>query len=63
MKDVVRFTTLHPAAMAQKVQVVVEHFRRNVAHMLDGQARALVVTSGGKVAVLWSAKKKSPGSR
>lgn len=56
VKDIVRFTRLHPTAIAQKVQVVVEHFRRNVAHMLDGQARAMVVTSGRKEAVLWSEK-------
>ncbi|WP_036323382.1 DEAD/DEAH box helicase family protein, partial [Microbacterium gubbeenense] len=56
VKDIVRFTRLHPTAIAQKVQVVVEHFRRNVAHMLDGQARAMVVTSGRKDAVMWSEK-------
>ncbi|MBT2588494.1 type I restriction endonuclease subunit R [Arthrobacter sp. ISL-95] len=56
VKEIVRFTRLHPTAIAQKVQVVVEHFRRNVAHMLGGQARAMVVTSGRKEAVLWSEK-------
>ncbi|MBE1514278.1 type I restriction endonuclease subunit R [Nesterenkonia halotolerans] len=56
VKDIVRFVRLHPTAIAQKVQVVVEHFRRNVAHMLDGQARAMVVTSGRKDAVRWSEK-------
>lgn len=56
VKDIVRFTRLHPTAIAQKVQVVVEHFRRNVAHMLGGQARAMVVTSGRKEAVMWSEK-------
>ncbi|MBD8519119.1 type I restriction endonuclease subunit R [Plantibacter sp. CFBP 8804] len=56
VKDIVRFARLHPTAIAQKVQVVVEHFRRNVAHMLSGQARAMVVTSGRKEAVLWSEK-------
>lgn len=56
VKDIVRFARLHPTAIAQKVQVVVEHFRRNVAHTLGGQARAMVVTSGRKEAVLWSEK-------
>lgn len=56
VKDIVRFARLHPTAIAQKVQVVVEHFRRNVAHMLEGQARAMVVTSGRKEAVRWSEK-------
>lgn len=53
VKDIVRFARLHPTAIAQKAQVVVEHFRRNVAHMLGGQARAMVVTSGRREAVLW----------
>ncbi|WP_326745320.1 type I restriction endonuclease subunit R [Streptomyces sp. NBC_01760] len=56
VKDIVRFAQLHPTAIAQKVQVVVEHFRRNVAGLLAGQARAMVVTSGRKDAVLWSEK-------
>ncbi|ROP78857.1 type I restriction enzyme R subunit [Frigoribacterium sp. PhB107] len=56
VKDIVRFARLHPTAIAQKVQVVVEHFRRNVAHLLDGEARAMVVTSGRKDAVRWSEK-------
>ncbi|MGW0966279.1 type I restriction endonuclease subunit R [Streptomyces sp. NPDC002516] len=56
VKGIVRFAQLHPTAIAQKVQVVVEHFRRNVAGLLDGQARAMVVTSGRKDAVLWSEK-------
>ena len=45
---------LHPTSIAQKVEVVVEHFRRNVAHHLDGQARAMVVTSSRKAAVRWA---------
>lgn len=56
VKDIVRFAQLHPTAIAQKVQVVVEHFRRNVMQLLGGQARAMVVTSGRKDAVLWSEK-------
>lgn len=56
VKDIVRFARLHPTAIAQKAQVVVEHFRRNVAHLLDGQARAMVVTGGRMDAVRWSEK-------
>ena len=52
--DMVRFVRLHPTSIAQKVEVVIEHFRRNVAHHLDGQARAMVVTSSRKAAVRWS---------
>ncbi|MFW9053699.1 type I restriction endonuclease subunit R [Corynebacterium striatum] len=52
--DMVRFVRLHPTSIAQKVEVVVEHYRRNVAHHLDGQARAMVVTSSRKAAVHWA---------
>lgn len=52
--DMVRFVRLHPTSIAQKVEVVVEHFRRNVAHHLGGEARAMVVTSSRKAAVRWS---------
>ena len=52
--DMVRFVRLHPTSIAQKVEVVVEHYRRNVAHRLDGQARAMVVTSSRKAAVHWA---------
>ncbi|MDY0909520.1 type I restriction endonuclease subunit R [Microbacterium sp. CFBP9034] len=59
VKAIVRFAQLHPTAIAQKVQVVVEHFRRNVLGLLGGEARAMVVTSGRKDAVLWSEKMNS----
>lgn len=52
--DMVRFVRLHPTSIAQKVEVVVEHYRRNVAHHLDGQARAMVVTSSRQAAVHWA---------
>lgn len=52
--DMVRFVRLHPTSIAQKVEVVIEHFRRNVAHHLGGKARAMVVTSSRKAAVRWS---------
>ena len=54
--DIVRFARLHPTSIAQKVRVVVEHFRRNVIHALDGQAKAMVVTSSRIEALRWSEK-------
>ena len=39
-----KFASLHPTAIYQKVEVIIEHFRRHVAKELDGQAKALVVT-------------------
>ena len=43
-RRVARFARLHPTAIAQKVEVIVEHFRRHVQHELDGEAKAMVVT-------------------
>ena len=39
-----RYASLHPTAIDQKVEVIVEHFRRHVARELKGQAKAMVVT-------------------
>jgi type I restriction enzyme R subunit len=41
---VARYASLHPTAIDQKVEVIVEHFRRHVAKELNGQAKAMVVT-------------------
>lgn len=54
--NIVRYARLHPTAVAQKVRVVVEHFRRNVAHLLGGEARAMVVTGTRMEAYTWSKK-------
>ncbi len=40
-----RFMTLHPHNIAQKTEVIVEHFRNHVRHHLNGRAKAMVVTS------------------
>ncbi|MDX8406901.1 MAG: DEAD/DEAH box helicase family protein [Mariprofundaceae bacterium] len=46
-----RWLTLHPTNVAQKVELIVEHFRANVAPLLGGQAKAMVVTSSRAAAV------------
>ncbi|WAL49952.1 type I restriction endonuclease subunit R [Rhodococcus pyridinivorans] len=56
VSSIVRYARLHPTAIAQKVRVVIEHFRRNVMHMLGGEARAMVVTSSRMEALSWSKK-------
>jgi type I restriction enzyme R subunit len=56
VSSIVRYARLHPTAIAQKVRVVIEHFRRNVMHMLDGEAKAMVVTSSRMEALSWSKK-------
>lgn len=43
-RRVARFASLHPTALDQKVEVIVEHFRRHVAMEINGQAKAMVVT-------------------
>lgn len=44
-RKVARFAALHPTALSQKVEVMVEHFQRHVRPELDGQAKAMIVTS------------------
>lgn len=53
MKGLMRWVRLHPYNIAQKVQVVVEHFRENVAPLLDGRAKAMVVVASRLEAVRW----------
>lgn len=43
-RRVARFASLHPTAIGQKVEVIVEHFRRHVMDELDGRAKAMIVT-------------------
>src|SRR5260370_33009049 len=43
MKGIMRWVRLHEYNISQKVQVVVEHFRANVAPLLGGKAKARVV--------------------
>jgi type I restriction enzyme R subunit len=54
--NIVRFARLHPTSIAQKVRVVVEHFRRNVMPALGGTAKAMVVTGSRIEAYRWSQK-------
>lgn len=51
VKSVMNWVKLHPTNIAQKVSIIVEHFRENVAWRLDGQAKAMVVTNSRKAAV------------
>lgn len=46
-----KWVRLHPYNIAQRVEVIVEHFRANVRHLLDGQAKAMVVTASRQEAV------------
>ncbi|MFS1516403.1 type I restriction endonuclease subunit R [Bacillus sp. SCS-151] len=50
-RKIARFIDLHDTNIAQKIEIIIEHFRSNVAHLLDGKAKAMVVTSSRKLAV------------
>jgi type I restriction enzyme R subunit len=43
-RRVARYANLHPTAIGQKVEIIVEHYRRHVMAMLNGQAKAMIVT-------------------
>jgi type I restriction enzyme R subunit len=46
-----QWMSLHGTNVTQKVQFIVEHFTKNVAHRLDGKAKAMVVTSSRAAAI------------
>lgn len=50
-RKLARWVRLHPYNISQKVEVIVEHFRENIRHLLNGQAKAMVVTSSRPEAV------------
>lgn len=44
-RQLARFMSLHPHNIAQKTEVIVEHFRTSVKPRIGGRAKAMVVTS------------------
>ncbi len=44
-RAIARFLSLHPHNLAQKTEVMVEHFRQIVSKKIGGKAKAMVVTS------------------
>lgn len=50
-RAIMRFVSLHDVNITQKVEIIVEHFRENIQHMLNGQAKAMIVTSSREAAV------------
>ena len=53
LKKLLSWVRLHPYNIAQKVEVVVEHFRAKVAPLLRGRAKAMVVVGSRVEAVRW----------
>ncbi len=43
-KAIARFMSLHPHNLAQKTEIMVEHFRRFTSKKIKGQAKAMLVT-------------------
>lgn len=50
-KEIARFVELHPHNIAQKVEIIVEHFRNHTRHKIGGRAKAMVVTRSREHAV------------
>jgi type I restriction enzyme R subunit len=50
-KEVKSWVKINPQTISQKSALIVEHFRNNVAGLLDGHAKAMVVTDLRKSAV------------
>ncbi|MDF9834436.1 type I restriction enzyme R subunit [Ereboglobus sp. PH5-5] len=53
LKGIMGWVRLHPYNIAQKVAIVVEHFRKTVAPLLNGKAKAMVVVGSRVEAVRW----------
>ncbi len=50
-RKMARFIDLHDTNIAQKAEIIIEHFRANVAGCLGGKAKAMVITSSRPAAV------------
>ena len=61
--DYGQWVRLHEYNIAQKVQVIVEHFRDNVAGLLGGHAKAMIVTGSRKEAVRYKLGSTSTSPR
>jgi type I restriction enzyme R subunit len=59
VKALMRWVRLHPYNISQKVRIVVEHYRANVQPLLDGRAKAMVVTGSRVEAVRWQIAMRS----
>ena len=48
---IARFVELHPHNIAQKVEIIIEHFRNHTRHKIGGRAKAMVVRRSREHAV------------
>ena len=50
-RKMARFIDLHTTNITQKVEIITEHFRANIAHLLNGAAKAMIITSSREAAI------------
>jgi len=50
-RQIARFIELHETNIHQRIEIIVEHFRNNVMHELEGKAKAMVITPSREAAV------------
>lgn len=50
-RKIAKYIELHDTNIAQKVEIIIEHFRNNIMRELGGKAKAMVVTSSRQAAV------------
>lgn len=50
-RKIAKAIELHDTNIAQKVEIIIEHFKNNIMKELDGKAKAMVVTSSRQSAV------------
>lgn len=62
-KQIARFIELHDTNIAQRVEVIVEHFRSVVMNELGGMAKAMVITASRQAAVKYQKAFKNYISR
>lgn len=50
-RKIAKYIELHDTNIAQKVEIIVEHFKNNIMKELGGRAKAMVITSSRQAAV------------
>lgn len=55
-RQIARFAELHETNVEQRIEIIIEHFRQKVMNMLNGKAKAMVITSSRQAAVKYRQK-------
>ncbi len=51
VRALTKYIKLHPYQISQKVEIIIEHFRNSVMHLMKGKAKAMLVTDSRQAAV------------